>query len=261
MPYYPHKSVYLILALSTVIICSAFLSEINTKIDAISRERASLAAYQEASNIPKGYKLLYTQPFEKKGALSDFGFSAPETWSLHEENGNKALVLSGKVTYKPEVRSPHHVSLIRSWLFGDFILEARLRQTGGEYNHRDMCVFFGFQDPKNFYYVHLATKADPNAHNVFLVQNDPRKNIAKQTTEGVDWGETTSWHRVRIERNVQKGSIKVFFNDMTTPVMEAEDTTFGAGYIGFGSFDDPGMVDDIKIWGPSRQKPDKPFFW
>ena len=35
--------------------------------------------------------------------------------------------------------------------------------------------------------------------------------------------------------------------------MVALDRTFSSGYIGFGSFDDTGMVDDIKIWGPSLE--------
>ena len=45
------------------------------------------------------------------------------------------------------------------------------------------------------------------------------------------------------------GSIRVFFDDMSEPIMIAEDKTFGAGYIGFGSFDDTGMVDNIVIRG------------
>ena len=37
------------------------------------------------------------------------------------------------------------------------------------------------------------------------------------------------------------------------PIMVAEDKTFGAGCIGFGSFDDTGKVDNIRIWGPSME--------
>jgi hypothetical protein len=42
--------------------------------------------------------------------------------------------------------------------------------------------------------------------------------------------------------------------------MTAEDKTFGAGYIGFGSFDDTGMVDNIRIWAPSAETKKAPFF-
>ena len=34
-----------------------------------------------------------------------------------------------------------------------------------EYGHRDMVFVFGYQSPAKFYYVHIATKADPNANN------------------------------------------------------------------------------------------------
>lgn len=36
---------------------------------------------------------------------------------------------------------------------------------------------------------------------------------------------------------------------MNQPIMEASDTHFNGGYIGFGSFDDTGMIDNIKLWG------------
>jgi hypothetical protein len=56
---------------------------------------------------------------------------------------------------------------------------------------------------------------------------------------------------VRLERKLSDGTIKVFFDDMIHPIMVAEDKTFGEGYIGFGSFDDTGKIDNIKIWGPA----------
>ena len=33
------------------------------------------------------------------------------------------------------------------------------------------------------------------------------------------------------------------------PIMIAGDKNFGEGYLGFGSFDDTGKVDNIRIWG------------
>jgi hypothetical protein len=47
---------------------------------------------------------------------------------------------------------------------------------------------------------------------------------------------------------------------MSAPVMTARDKTHGAGYIGFGSFDDTGKIDDIRIWGPSMEKKETTFF-
>ena len=106
----------------------------------------------------------------------------------------------------------------------------------------------------------MASKADPNAHNIFLVNDEPRTNIAATTTEGIDWGSKNEWHKVRLERDLQSGKIKVFFNDMKTPIMETEDKHFDYGYIGFGSFDDTGKFDNIKIWGPEPAPKQDGFF-
>ena len=65
----------------------------------------------------------------------------------------------------------------------------------------------------------------------------------------MDWGQEV-WHRVRVERSLAGGEIRVFFDDMTTPVLEAVDTTFGRGRIGFGSFDDSGRFTDVLLLAP-----------
>jgi len=136
-------------------------------------------------------------------------------------------------------------------------LDADVIQTGKEYGHRDMCFFFGFESPEEFYYAHIATAADDHAHNIFIVNKEPRTKIAITTTKGVNWG-LNIWHHVRIERKLSDGLIKVYFDDMTLPIMMAESHAFETGRIGFGSFDDTGKVDNIKIWGPSASEPKEP---
>jgi hypothetical protein len=209
--------------------------------------------------LPDGYYLLYEQTFDSPTAIQDFVFTDPAAWKLTITNDAAGLELTAQSRYKPPVRSPVNIALLAGKVFGDFILEADLMQTGREYGHRDMCVFYGFQSPTNFYYTHLATAADPNAHNVFIVNGAPRKNFARQTTQGVNWG-LGVWHRMRLERNASAGTIKVYFDDLSKPIMLAEDKTFQSGYIGFGSFDDTGMVDNIRIWGPSAEIKPAPFF-
>lgn len=188
-------------------------------------------------------KLLYEQKFDSADALKDFVMTDAKAWLFSPSN---SLELVKQSQYKPIVRSPVNIALIADKVFEDFVLEADFLQTGREYGHRDMCIFFGFQSPTNFYYTHIATAADPNAHNIFIVNGKPRTNIAKKTTKGVNWG-LGVWHKVRLER--RGDSIRVFFDDMSEPIMVAEDKTFAAGHIGFGSFDDTGMVDNIRIRG------------
>ncbi|MCK6500510.1 MAG: hypothetical protein L6Q38_13635 [Nitrospira sp.] len=203
-----------------------------------------------AAPVPSEYRLAYEQHFDAAEALRGFVMSDIKAWEFAADGQSFALELARQSQYQASVRSPFNIALIADVAFGDFLLEVDLVQTGKEYGHRDMCLFFGFQDPTHFYYVHLATAADDHAHNIFIVNGAPRTKIARETTKGVNWG-LGVWHKVRLERRVADGSIRVFFDDLTRPIMIAEDKTFGAGWIGFGSFDDTGKVDNIRVWSPS----------
>lgn len=218
-----------------------------------------LAVNAAESEVPTGYRLVYSQDFTEADALKDLEFSDPGAWRLGKQDGRGALELFQQSKYQGRVRSPFNIALIRDLELGDFVLEADLIQTGREYGHRDMCVFFAAKDPANFYYVHIATAADPHAHNIFLVNDEPRVAIASKTTEGVNWG-LGVWHKVRLERTLKDGAIRVFFDDMSEPIMVAEDRHFDYGRVGFGSFDDTGMATNIRIWAPEKAPKRSGFF-
>ena len=212
------------------------------------------------SNIPDNYNLVYEQDFESPDALNDFDMTDSTAWRITSLKNGKSLELFGKSNYESRVRSPFNIAILKKLAVGDFILEVNLMQTGKEYNHRDLCLFFGFNNPTNFYYVHIASQTDNNANNIFLVNDEPRKRISTKTALGTNWGSTGSWHKVRIERSIDSGSIKVYFDDMTQSIMEATDLHFIEGFIGLGSFDDTGVFDNIKIWSPSKKVRLKSFF-
>lgn len=230
-------------------------AENKIKVEPPPREQigGALIFHSNTTRLPAGYKLVYQQNFESASAIKDFVMSDPTAWKVSKANNNGALELLSQSKYKPAVRSPVNIALIADKLFGDFILEVDLLQTGKEYGHRDMCLFFGFKDPSKFYYAHIATKADPNAHNIFIVHDKPRTNIAHETTAGANWG-LGVWHKVRLERKSADGMIKVYFDDLSKPIMAATDQNFSSGHIGFGSFDDTGLIDNIKIWAPSVEE-------
>lgn len=214
---------------------------------------------ENPAGIPPEYQLLYTQDFKKTDALQDFVFSDPNAWKISEGDGKPALELVKQSAYKPAVRSPLNIALIKDKVFGDVIFEADCLQTGKEYGHRDMVFYYGFQAPTKFYYTHIATAADDHAHNCFIVNNAPRTRFARETTKGANWG-LNVWHRVRIERKPSTGSVRVFFDDMEKPIMTGEEKTFDKGFIGFGSFDDTGKVANIKVWGKSVETGKTPAF-
>ena len=188
-----------------------------------------------------------TVDFATAAALTRFDYTDGARWRVHE--GSLELQAAGDydpaTAYEPPHRSPHSIALLRDAEVGDFTLDVRLMQTGREYGHRDLCLFFGFEDAANFYYVHLATTPDPRAHNVFLVDDADRVALAPVPEDGADWG-TDAWHDVRVERAGAR--IRVFFDDELTH--ELEDATHGAGRVGIGSFDDQGRFDDLVLASP-----------
>ena len=230
------------------------------------------------SDLPDGYSLQYKQNFKSKKAFQDFMMTDPSAWSIIEPNGDPALALSGASEYEPPFRSPLNIALIKGKTFGSFVLEVDIQQSGVKgqpiveymkeyenaadapgYAHRDHCFFFGFQDPAHFMYIHIAKAGDNNAHNVFVVNESPRTPITDFRTLGADWG-VEEWRRIRIVRDVSKGTVVLYFDDMLTPIMIAADVPFEDGFIGFGSFDDIGYVDNIQIWAPDSTYTDQTFF-
>ena len=217
-------------------------------------------SFGQKSEIPSNYQLVYSQDFENPQAIQDFDMTDHQAWKISTMEGNHTLELFGKSNYEARVRSPFNIAVLKSLIVGDFIMEVKLAQSGREYGHRDLCLFFGVQNPTNFYYTHIASVADEHANNIFLVNDEPRIKIASKTTKGTDWGATNSWHTARIVRNSQTGSILIYFDDWEKPIMEANDLHFPTGRIGFGSFDDTGQFDEIKIWAPATLS-EKPWFF
>ena len=183
------------------------------------------------------------------------GFSAwkttdPNAWRVMEpgKGSNRVLELFGKSNYAPPHRSPFNIAILKYHTVGDFELTAKVQTTKESYGHRDMCLFFGYQDPVHFYYVHLGQKADDHANQIFIVNDAPRTKISEKSTDGTPWNDG-EWHDVKIIREVESGLIEVYFDDMKTPVMSAHDKTFEWGKVGLGSFDDTGMWDDVELRG------------
>ncbi len=190
-------------------------------------------------------RLLVSADFDD-GKLDAWEATAPKAWRIEEGRGGKVLALFGKSDYEPEVRSPYNISLIREPVVESFVLEVKMLSTTKNYDHRDLCLIFGHQDPSHFYYVHIANKADAHANSIFIVDGKPRESIAKTRTGGTKWDD--QWHTVRLVRDVRNGTIEVFFDYKPDPIMTAVDHTFKWGRVGVGSFDDTGQFDDIRLW-------------
>jgi len=167
--------------------------------------------------------------------------------------GGHALRVMGTSKYQPPHRSPHSIALLKGVVVGDFDLSVRVQETNVRAGpHRDLCIFWGYQDPSHFYYVHLGAKADPHACQVFIVNDAPRTMITVDQAEGTQW--TEDWHKVKVVRRVDDGTMEVYFDDMKKPLMTARDKTFTWGQVGIGTFDDHGNFDDVELRGQRVEK-------
>ncbi len=182
----------------------------------------------------------------------------PKSWTIVEAPDDTAapnhyLRVTRTSDYEPPHRSPHSVALLKDVQVGDFELKVRLQNTNVKAGaHRDLCLFWGYQDPAHFYYVHLGAKADPHSCQIFIVNDAPRTMITQQQTDHTPW--TEGWHDVKIVRRVDSGLIEVYFDDMETPRMTARDKTFTWGQVGLGTFDDHGNFDDFNLQGTAAEK-------
>lgn len=220
---------------------------------------AAIISGSECRSDDLAHPAIHADDFES--AVTDDWFPTDsKMWSVDkQEDGNHVLHLHGKSNYNPPFRSPHSLTLLKNKVVGDFVLTARVRTLQTTRGHRDMCIFFGWQDPSHFYYVHLGEKPDPNSSQIFIVKDAPRTKITTKNKGGIPWKDG-EWHDVKVERRVSDGLIAVYFDDMETPVKVAYDKTFDWGLVGLGSFDDLGLWDDFELHGVTvtQKKPKLP---
>ena len=169
----------------------------------------------------------------------------PQTWSLSKKQDNTTFEITERESeYRPPVRSPGHVALIKDLELSSFEISFRVRSTKDTGNHRDCCVFFAYQDDQHFYYVHLGAKPDPASGQIMIVREAPRLALTKNESL-TPWDD--QWHNVRLVRRMPEGTIEVYFDSMDKPLMSGVDKTFERGRIGIGSFDDMNEFDDVVV--------------
>jgi hypothetical protein len=213
---------------------------------------AVAAALPATAAGPTDMPLVFEDDFEK--GADRWQPTDPEAWRVVETDRTKVYNQFKNSNYKPPHRSPYNISLIKDVLVGDFVLTARVQSTNkGAGAHRDMCLFFHYQDPAHFYYVHLGKRPDPNSSQIMIVNDAPRVMITKNESPGVPWDD--EWHQLKLTRRTADGTIAVYFDDMKKPIMVAEDKTFTWGQVGLGSFDDNGNWDAVELFGFRVERP------
>ena len=206
---------------------------------------AALPCKLVAQETVRDMKILFQEDFEN--GRDKWETTDDASWDLVETNGNHTFSLNKRTSnYKPKYRSPHNIAWIKDLKLDSFAIKLKVRSTKDTGNHRDCCVFFAKQNAEQFYYVHLGAKPDPASGQVMIVNNAPRSPLTKNERP-VPWDD--QWHEVMLIRDSKSGTIDVYFDNMDEPLMTCQDTTFGSGAIGIGSFDDMNEFDDIRVYG------------
>jgi|GEM_PF-542445 len=212
---------------------------------------ASSKGAEPSATSSDGLPLVFHEDFEH--GAEHWEPTDKNAWKIVASRHGSAYSQHQASKYTPPVRSPFNFALRKDATVGDFVLEADCLSTKPDYNHRDLCLVFGYQDASHFYYVHLGKKTDDHANQIFIVNGTPRTKISTKTTPGTNWDDL--WHHVKIVRRVSDGRIDIFFDDMQRPVMQAVDKTFAWGRVGVGSFDDIGDWDDVVLYGTKVDRP------
>src|SRR5688500_18860957 len=94
---------------------------------AVAAAVTSAAAAEKPPGIPENYTLLYGQNFDKPEALQQFLMTDSNAWKSASTEKGAGLALTQQSKYKPAVRSPVNIALIKDKVFGDFTLNVRMK--------------------------------------------------------------------------------------------------------------------------------------
>ena len=174
----------------------------------------------------------------------------PQNWRMHQKDDQPTyqLLIPEK---KEKVRAPTSRSIFKPYDVKSFKLKTKVQcMTDTSNKHRDICLFFGYQDSLHYYYTHFSGASDDFHNIIALVNNSDRMKINMEAP-GTSIAHLTDykWHNVKIIRDVDSGSIEAYIDDIQNPALTAIDKTLGHGRIGLGSFDDTGNFAHAELWG------------
>jgi len=169
-------------------------------------------------------------------------------WEVVADEGDNAYFLNTTDYSNLSGKRLGEYSLLAAQ-YGDFTFtaQAKLGDAVGSNSHADYAVLFGFQDNDNYYYVLFNN--DQGSTQVAKIENG---NGVELVTAANDWLNDNFYHAIKVSR--LGSEIKVYFDDNL--IMSASDSTFGAGQVGVGSYNDSAYFDDVSITGEASTTPD-----
>ncbi len=124
--------------------------------------------------------------------------------------------------------------------FGDFELTTHVRSTD-DFNQNggaDICLVYGYQDEFHYYYVMFNRAA--NESRVYKVSGADRIDLGSLGSFTLP---DNAYHEVRLVRS--GATLQVFFDGVSLGT--ANDSEYGSGGLGLGSYNDAPLFDDLCI--------------
>jgi len=169
-------------------------------------------------------------------------------WDEVLDEGDMVYYLNTTVFESPgEGRLGEYSLLLAEYGDFTFTAQAKLGDAVASNAFADYAVVFGFQDAGNYYYAIFNN--DQDSTQLFKVVNGIRSALA---TADSDWLTDNLYHRIEVSR--VGSEIKVNFDGAL--IMSASDSTFGAGQVGVGSFNDSAYFDDVNVVATGMSEPD-----
>ena len=174
----------------------------------------------------------------------------PDNWEATDFDGSKVYALTAQGE-RGEVAAPTSWSVIADHNMTSFEFSGRLKCMAEIDNpNRDLCIFFHYQDPTHFYYVHFSASSDERHNIIGLVNGADRVKINVEPAGSSVFRLTDKeWHTFKVTYETETGSMLAFLDDMDTPIVTSKGSVLGHGLVGIGSYDDTGYFDDIMLRG------------
>lgn len=187
----------------------------------------------------------------------DFAILDPASWTIIPEanwgsgrlmDGTDFAFLIEPGENRPPVRRPQAQIILKDPVWEEVTLTTRFRMLYSDQHFgRDAVLIFGYQDDTHYYYAHLCDDSKGRVHNVIMrVDGDTRTIISSD--DKPEPRLTNEWQTARIV-HTKDGRIEVYFEDMDTAYMVTTDTTYPAGRVGVGSFNDTAVFDWFEVTG------------
>ncbi len=169
------------------------------------------------------------------------------TWQIQDQAGNHVAALTVPGADRPPVRRPRAYLFLpgHSWTDCTFTIRARTLESAATIN-RDVVLIFGYADDTHYYYAHVSSRADAVHSVIMKVAGTQRATIHLEASSSPALN--GNWQTLRVEHSAA-GLIRVFVDNLSTPRLTANDTTYPAGAVAFGCFDDRALFEDVSISG------------